>query len=364
MASILTERISLLVCLCAMGATGCFSPPKKDPAVIAPANAKHVAQKTKKGFERYDGPLPRELDMVTMPEYTIEPPDILRIDAIRLIPPAPYRVEPLDGLFIQVGNLPMEEPVNGLYIVDPDGTITLGAAYGPPLKVIGMSLEQVKNAVEEHLKKAKILNPKASVSLGQSRAMQQIRGEHLVRPDGVVSLGSYGSVRVVGLTPMQAKQAIEEHLSKYLQKPEVSVEIASYNSKVYYVIYDGAGYGQQVLLMPITGNDTVLRAIAQLNGLPALSSKHRLWIARPAPVEVGRELIMPIDWIGISTKGQSKTNYQLLPGDRLYVSGNRMIAVNTYLSQFLAPFERLFGFALLGNATGRALDGQRLNSGN
>jgi polysaccharide export outer membrane protein len=266
-------------------------------------------------------------------------------------------VEPLDGLFIQIANVPMEEPISGLFVVDPNGTITLGPTYGS-IKVVGMTLEQVKPAIEEHLKKLKILNPKASVSLGQSRALQQIRGEHLVRPDGTVGLGTYGSVRVVGMTLTQAKHAIEEHLSQFVQQPQIAVDVAAYNSKVYFVIYDGSGYGQQILQMPVTGNDTVLKAIAQLNGLPALSSKYRLWIARPAPMEVGRELILPIDWTGITTKGQVKTNYQLLPGDRLYVSGNRLITFNTYLGQVLAPLERMLGFTLLGNSTLRAVDGQ------
>src|SRR5262249_35879167 len=163
---------------------------------------------------------------------------ILRIDAIRVIPPVPYKVEPLDGLFIQVPNVLPEEPIAGIYVVDPDGTINLGPSYGPPIRVTGMSLDQVKKAVEEQLKKFKILNPVASVALGQSRALQQIRGEHLVRPDGSVGLGTYGSVRVVGLTLTQAKHAIESHLSQYMQQPEIAVDVAAYNSKVFFVIYD------------------------------------------------------------------------------------------------------------------------------
>ena len=370
MAAIIARRYALLIGLALCASGGCLTPSKSVPSEVPsdarvriahfgpPSRTKH---KDQSGVVPFDGHLSRELDMVTMPEYVIEPPDILRIDAIRIIPPSPYKVEPLDGLFIQVANLPMEEPINGLFVVDPDGTINLGPSYGAPLRINGMTLEQVKGAVEEQLKKAKILNPKASVSLGQSRVLQQIRGEHLVRPDGTVGLGTYGNVRVVGLTLTQAKQVIEMHLSKYVQQPEIAVDVAAYNSKVYFVIYDGAGNGQQVTMLPCTGNDTVLRSVAQLNGLPPLSSKFHLWIARPSPVEAGRELIMPIDWIAITTRGQTRTNYQLLPGDRLYVSGNKLIATNTYLGQIIAPFERLFGFTLLGNSAVRSVGG--LNGG-
>jgi len=362
------RRGGFFVWLALCASCGCFMPKKNQgpSEYFSDSNPKkhHLLTKhSSKKYLPYDGELPRELDMVTMPEYVIEPPDILRIDAVRVIPPSPYRVEALDGLFIQVANVPAEEPISGLFVVDPDGSINMGPSYGPPIRVIGLTLEKVKELVEDQLKKVKILNPKAAVALGQSRALQQVRGEHLVRPDGSVGLGTYGSVRVVGMTLNQAKTAIEQHLGKFLQKPEIAVDIAAYNSKVFFVIYDGAGNGQQVLQLPITGNDTVLKAIATLNGLPPLSSKFHLWIARPSPAESGRELILPIDWVAITSKGQTKTNYQLLPGDRLFVNGNRMIATNTYLSQFLAPLERLLGFTLLGNATGRAVDGQQLGVG-
>ena len=56
----------------------------------------------------------------------------------------------------------------------------------------------------------------------------------------------------------------------------------AYNSKVYYVITEGAGQGDLVARLPITGNETVLDAISQINGLSRLSSKN-IWIARPTP---------------------------------------------------------------------------------
>src|SRR5262245_61255400 len=38
--------------------------------------------------------LPRELAKVPMPPYVIEPPDILLIDAIRVVPLPPYKIAP------------------------------------------------------------------------------------------------------------------------------------------------------------------------------------------------------------------------------------------------------------------------------
>ena len=303
-------------------------------------------------------PIPREMDKVNMPAYVIEPPDILLIDAVRIVPKPPYRIEPLDALLIQVPRTITfeDEPIGGAYVVDPDGTVNLGLSYGS-VSVVGLTLPEAKAAVEKQLRLSLKKEPQATVALGQSRGAQQVRGEHLVRPDGTISLGLYGSVRVTGLTLPEAKAAVEAHLSQYLQKPEVAVDVFAYNSKVFYVIYDGGGNGQQVTRLPVTGNETVLDAVANLQGLNPVSSKRHIWVARPSPACNGCDQVMPVDWVGITENGRTETNYQLLPGDRIYVKADVFVTFDTRLARFIAPFERMFGFTLLGNGVVRALHG-------
>jgi polysaccharide export outer membrane protein len=294
-------------------------------------------------------PLPRELNKVTMPNYVIEAPDILLIDALRVVPKPPYKIDTLDALLITAPNALPTEPISGLYVVDPDGTVNLGLSYGTA-KVLGLTIPQAKEEIVRVLK-AKLRDPEVNVSLGYTRGQQIIRGDHLVRPDGTISLGLYGSVRLTGLTLPEAKAAIETQLSQYLEKPEVSVDVFAYNSKVFYVIFDGGGNGQQVARLPITGNETVLDAVANLNGLSAVSNNRRMWVSRPAPACNACDQILPIDWLGIVKRGETATNYQLLPGDRIYVCADSFITIDTYLGRFIAPFERIFGFILLGDST-------------
>jgi polysaccharide biosynthesis/export protein len=123
--------------------------------------------------------------------------------------------------------------------------------------------------------------------------------------------------------------------------------VFAYNSKVFYVVTQGAGLGDGVVRLPITGNDTVLDAIAQINGLESVSSK-RIWIARPAPYGSGCHQILPVDWYLLTSRGDPGTNYQLMPGDRLFVAEDRLVALDTALSKFTAPFDRMFGSVLLG----------------
>jgi polysaccharide export outer membrane protein len=341
------RQAALLLALLAVSATGagCCSCghgslrrcPPPDLSCPAPADA------------------PRECAKARLAEYVIEPPDILLIDALHVSPKPPYIVKTLDALLVRVPKALPDEPIAAIYPVDPEGTIHLGASYGS-VKVVGMSLAQAKAAIEKQLATLGLKDPKAEVSVAETRAPQQIRGQHLVRPDGTVGLGLYGSVEVSGLTLAQAKVAIEKHLSQFLEAPEVSVDVAAYNSKVFYVIYDGGGAGQQVYRLPVTGNDTVLDAVSQLNGLSTVSDTNKMWVSRPTCTD--QEQILPIDWCAITTRGRHETNYQLAPGDRLYVNADKWVTIDTRMGRLLAPVERIFGITLLGASTVQEVSGK------
>jgi polysaccharide export outer membrane protein len=292
----------------------------------------------------------KELHKITLPAYVIEPPDILLVDALRVVPKPPFRIQSFDTLQVIVEGTLLDQPINGFYAVEPGGMLDLGPSYGKVM-VGGQSLDEAREAVHRHLKRI-LRDPQVSLTLAQAAGQQQIAGEHLVGPDGTINLGTYGSVYVTGLTLNEAKQVIERHLGEYLDAPLVSVDVFSYNSKVYYVVTEGAGFGDNIARFPVTGNETVLDAISQINGLSRLSSKD-IWIARPAPSGVGCDQVLPVDIEAIMKGGSTATNYQILPGDRVFIAHDPWIAFDSSIGKITAPFERIFGFALLGAATVR-----------
>lgn len=301
------------------------------------------------------GNLPRELVKVSLPEYRVEPPDVLQIEVVRAIPKPPYKAEPLDVLFVQLAVPIPNEPLSGPISVEADGTINLGSSYGGSVKVVGLMIPEIKAVIEQHLvEKVKLAKPQITVSLAQGRGAQRITGPHLVRQDGSISLGTYGSVHVTGLTLTEVRQAIESHLTAYLQNPEISVDVQGYNSKLYYVIQDGGGVGQSVTRLPITGNETVLDAIAQLGSLSAVASRDRIWVSRPAPAGAVHQ-ILPVNWRGITEDGDTATNYQLLPGDRIFVASYPLVRADNAMARAFAPVERALGIILLGNSAKTAL---------
>jgi protein involved in polysaccharide export with SLBB domain len=275
-----------------------------------------------------------------------------------MLPRPPYRIEPLDVLTVIVTGTLEKQPIAGKFVVTSDGAINLGFGYGTVM-VVGKTLVEAEAALQAHLTRV-LRNVQVAVSLDQMHVLQQVRGQHLVQPDGTISLGNYGCLYVAGLTMGQIKCEIEKLLSQWFQEPQVSVSMFAFNSKFYYVIFDGGGYGQTVLPLPATGTETVLDAIAKVGGLPAFSSKKRIWVARPSPCGHGCDQVLPVDWNAITQGGSTCTNYQLFPGDRVYVKADCLIAIDNWVAKILSPVERVLGVTLLGASTVQTIR----NSGN
>jgi protein involved in polysaccharide export with SLBB domain len=330
--------------------TGCPNCPGcVDANVVLPPGVQKAYQDAPGGFPAVGyNPLPTELAKKTHPSYVVEPPDILLLDAGRLVPRSPYVVQPLDVLIVQATETFPNQPINGTFRVGPDGTLALGFGYGI-VKVAGLTLEKAQATIKAQLEK-NLKAPQVSLGLAALQAVQQVRGEHLVRADGTINLGVYGSVYIAGLTLCQAQTVIEAHLSQFFADPEVSLDVFAYNSKLFYVVVDGGGYGMQVIPFPITGNETVLDAIARMGGIPAVGSRKHIWVARPTPANHECVQILPVDWLAIVQSGSTRTNYQLFPGDRVYIKADPLICLDNMIAKIVSPIERLFGVALLGTS--------------
>src|SRR5262249_61670671 len=93
------------------------------------------------------------------------------------------------------------------------------------------------------------------------------------------------------------------------------------------------------------------------SGRAAVSGPNAIWVARPAPAG-GPHQVLPVDWRAVTALADTGTNYQLLPGDRVYVAAQHLVATDTFLARLFAPLERVLGVTLLGNVTVRSVDGQ------
>jgi len=260
--------------------------------------------------------IPSELHRSALPQYVIEPPDVLQVELIRAIPNDPVRIEHRDKLTINVIGTLLGQDIQGTFPVDSAGEVSLGPAYGR-LKVSGLTRPEAEEAVHKFLRRV-LRDPDIELQIDESRVGAGVTGQHRVGPDGFINLGIYGNVSVTGLTLRAAKKAIEKKLAQHFRDPIVSVDIHAYHSKNYYVIVQGFDSLDGITRVPITGNETVLDALAQVAGLP-LRTNAKTWIARPVPGGKSEDVKLPIFVDKIMSGANPSLNYQVFPNDRVFV---------------------------------------------
>jgi protein involved in polysaccharide export with SLBB domain len=306
-----------------------------------------------------DEPIPNEAHEASLASYVVNPPDVLIVDVEPKAGGAPLQAG--DEIWIDV-QLTLQQPrVAESLTVEADGTIKLPTigdippAELQPIKVAGLRPSAVQQKLAATIKGE---YPNALVTV-QSSGARTISGQFLVRPDGAVKLGDIGTLPVAGRSLAHVEAMLKELL---LQRrgygdAKVSVDVLAYNSMKYYVIADGGGFGDQVQVLPFTGRERVLDAIGELGGMPNIGSRINMWIARPTPGSECEAQIMPVNWEAVSKYGQAATNYQLMPGDRLYIKADRTIAADNVLSKLLAPIDRVLSTISLGAITQQSVTG-------
>ncbi len=304
---------------------------------------------------------PGELQKISLPAYQVEPPDLLAIEMLKKVPLPPYRIDIYDVLQVRVTGTTPDQPIDNYFLVEAEGVVTLGPTYGR-VRVAGMTIEEATEAIRKQLS-LNLARAEVSVQLARTAGVPEVTADYLVGPDGTINLKEYGTLFVAGKTVVEIRRELEEHLKQYFDSPEVGVEVRQFNSKVFYVITEGAGLGDNIRRLQVTGNDTVMDALASVGGLSQFSST-KVWIARPAPGGSACQQILPVDYEAITKGGSAATNYQIMPGDRVFIAQDDLIAANTLVNKLVTPVERLLGIASLGTSFTRSTEtmGRAYNS--
>jgi polysaccharide biosynthesis/export protein len=146
---------------------------------------------------------PRERSMMSLPSYRIEPPDILQIEVLKLVPLPPYRIDIYDVLQIRVLGTILDQPIDGFYLVEGEGIVSLGPAYGT-VRLAGMTVEEANETITRKLQDM-LAKPDVSVQLAHTAGTQPITGQYLIAPDGTINLRQYGLLHVAGKTVTEVR---------------------------------------------------------------------------------------------------------------------------------------------------------------
>lgn len=145
----------------------------------------------------------------------------------------------------------------------------------------------------------------------------------VVQADGMVDLGFAGRIYLAGMPLDQAEALIAQRLAEHAKKQklpldepvEVNIKLDESKSKFFYIL----GKGVQQARLPVTGRDTVLDAVMQAQ-VKSNALLEKAYVVRPHPQGLPDQ-VLAVDWAAIRDRGDTLTNYQLFPGDRLVIPG-------------------------------------------
>jgi polysaccharide export outer membrane protein len=246
-----------------------------------------------------NGNIPREFQKVNMPDYVLEPPDLVLVEVLEALP---------------------GRPISGERLVRPDGKISLGF-YGD-VYVAGLTMAEVKEKIILHLRK--FLTDEA---LG------------LIETDDTTG------------EPKIDEKTNKPKLIEPKDSATVFCDVTAYNSKNYYVLGDVLITGK----LPITGNETVLDAINFAGGLMPTAAPANIRLVRPAPPGACCEQVLPVNIAAITSGGDPTTNYQIMPNDRLIVYRDPIVRLTVFVDRLAAPFQTVLGSILQYSFTARSV---------
>jgi polysaccharide export outer membrane protein len=104
----------------------------------------------------------------------------------------------------------------------------------------------------------------------------EFSGQHMIRPDGKITINLVGEVQAAGLTPEALGSSIKERLRKVLVDPDVSVSVTQVNSKRYFIEGEVLKPGEYKLVVPTR----ILEALVNAGGFKDFAKQTDIRIMR------------------------------------------------------------------------------------
>jgi polysaccharide export outer membrane protein len=176
---------------------------------------------------------------------------------------------------------------------------------------------ELPRELDKHCLPAYVVEPGDMLLVATSDLDSPVRlpGDQTVLPDGTISLGRYGRPVVAGKQISEIEAVIQAMIQMQGRDPgPITVRLVGRQSAVFYVLGEVNAPGA----FPLTGRETVLDGILIAGGLSERASRRDIVLTRPTRPEECR-VVLAICYREIVQLGDTTTNYQLQPGDRIFV---------------------------------------------
>jgi polysaccharide export outer membrane protein len=174
-----------------------------------------------------------------------------------------------------------------------------------------------------------------SIGIG-STSEPEIRRDVAVRPDGRISFDLIGDVEVEGKTIQEIRADIRDRAARFYVDPAVAVSLVSSESRRIYILGQVRAPGAYSLV----GRVTAIEALARAGDANPLADPNAARLIRPSPE--GRA-VYPVHYEDIVTGVDDSTNYELEPGDMIYVPPRTAAGIGLLLQALLFPLRQITG---------------------
>jgi polysaccharide biosynthesis/export protein len=160
------------------------------------------------------------------------------------------------------------------------------------------------------------------VQAGDFDSPVRFPGDQPVLPDGTIHLGRYGRIVVAGKDVDEIQAMVRATVLPHLQGKDpgpTTVRLVTRVSKVYYVLGEVNSPGAYQL----AGREAVLDGLMAAGGLTDRASRCNIILSRPSHPD-GCRVVIPVCYNDIVQLGDTTTNYQLAPGDRIFVASKTL----------------------------------------
>lgn len=242
--------------------------------------------------------------------------------------------QPLPDYFVEIGDSILVEAVKfdatirlpGDQVIKPDGHVSLGE-FGEYMAV-GKTVQQIRVEVQQIIDDYIRQDREIAFEMERRRREDDQRIADLRNrksetddqdaddsADSDLSLSQSGSDLALGtIEDEEARIALNRRISESIIRNQISVRLVTWDSQKFYVLGEVNSPGS----FDYDGTHTVLDAIIEAGGLSSKSNQHQIIVTRPSTCNSCR-VVMTVCYDQVVQLGDTTTNYQLMPGDRVSV---------------------------------------------
>ena len=169
----------------------------------------------------------------------------------------------------------------------------------------------------------------------------ELNDKVIVRPDGYISLQLVGELNVLDITPGDLTKMLQQRYEAVIQRTEITVTVRGFAAQRIYV----DGEVNKPGLFPLTGQVTVLQAIALAGGYKDTARLNEIILIRRGPSN--EPLAIPINLEEIINNKNMGQDVLLMPFDIVFLPKSPIANANRWVRQYIRdmlPVNPSFGY--------------------